>query len=234
MNDNNKIQSLRERDCFVEQELCKFLDNSLYRHHYFADVQRISDKEKQLKGIDIQFSIPCKKLYQIKVDEKAQLKKEYIGNPLDTFSLELSFLDTNKDRQTGWFLDDNKETQFYFFIWIIDADNNYYMKENEINEIAFCLVEKKKIIEYLENNNITKEILLAKDKIIRETNRYGQFEKNSKPFYFFFSTNIAEQPINLIMNKKVYYDLSDFYGVLIKDKINKVYHVQKEIYDKFM
>lgn len=231
---DNKIQSLRTRDTFVEQELCKFLDKTIYKHHYFQDVHRINDKEKQIKGIDIQFSIPCINLYNIKVDEKAQLKKQYIGKPLKTFSLELSTLDKNGYEQTGWFLDERKETQFYFFIWILNTENNDYMKTDDINEIAFCLVEHKKIMNFLERYGYSKQRLLEINQEIRQKNKYGQIDKDSKPFYFFYSTQLAEKPVNLVMNKKIYYQLSDFYGVVVKDKINKVYHIQKEIKDSFM
>lgn len=234
MEKENSIKSLRTRDSFVEQELCKFLDKTVYKHHYFKDVHRISTKEKQIKGIDIQFSIPCINLYQIKVDEKAQLKKQYIGKPLNTFSLELSFLDKNGYQRLGWFLDERKETQFYFFIWILKADNNDYMKEDDINDIAFCLVERKKIFNYLQQNGYSKQILQEKNQQIRKANKSGQIEKDSKPFYFVYSTQLAEKPINLVMNKNIYYQLSDFYGVVVKDKINKVYHIQKEITDSFM
>lgn len=206
------IAGFRERDMKVERELARFMDNHLYNDGRFSRAERTDSREAQLSGSDIILSIPSLGISNIIVDEKGMT--QYMNNPLQTFSLELSFM--NYDREiTGWFVDDEKATQYYMLIWPkakVQWDATY----DDIIEVEYALVSKDAIRKYLETKGYTKEVLIAKAKEIRKSGQEGAIEKGQEDFWFYYTTKLVEKPINLILRKKIYQQLA-----IIKGKITK-------------
>lgn len=209
---------LRSRDNFVEKELAKYLDKSLYKlTNFFSSTNRIDNEKMQYRGVDIILSIPSLNLTNIKVDEKAMLGKDYIGKPKNSFILELSFENGADNNQYGWFLNNEIDTDYYLFIWIDQAKCINWIKEKDFETIDFCFVSRKKIKEYLNNKNYSEETLIKINNQIRKDGRVDKSFNRHNEFFFCFSKDLKEKPINIVMKKYVYQYLSEFTGVIYRD-----------------
>lgn len=167
-----------------------------------------SEMDTQYAGIDISFSSRPYNLNQILIDEKAM--SSYLLSPLPTFALELSYLNPSQSLKTGWFLDKEKKTQYYFCQWV-KAKTNILHNLNEIEDVKFCLVEKKKLVEYLSSYGYTLDFLTKRAAEIRQSGQSGQHDKDaSKPFWFHYNMRLKEQPINLVLKDEIYFRLATF------------------------
>lgn len=215
--------NLRKRDMFVENELTKYLDKSLYkRKDIFSQTDRIKNLDLQYNGVDIILSIPCLNLFEIKVDEKAQLREKYIGNPRPTFILELSFENSANNIQKGWFLDENILTDYYQFIWIDKAKCKDFIKEEDFETIDFCLVSRQKLINYFNNKGFTFNRLMEIENTIRTSGENCNISDND--FYFYYTKDLPEKPINIVVKKYVYQNLADISGTISRDYEKRVFH----------
>lgn len=207
------MAGFRERDMKVERELAKFMDSHLYNDGRFSKHERTDDRDSQLAGSDIILSIPSLGLSDIIVDEKGMT--QYMTRPLPTFSLELSFM-RYEEQITGWFVDDEKTTQYYLMIWP-KATVDWNASENDFIEAEYMLVPKKSLRDYFENEGLSKEALIAKSNEIRRAGVTGQIDKVEGKEYWFFLTpkdKLPEQPINLIVRKNIYRSLSVMSGTI--------------------
>lgn len=205
----------RGRDMFVEREVAKFLDEHLYSNPMFTRHDRTDEIETQMKGSDIILSIPSKGLYDIVVDEKAMTTYYYMKRSLPTFALELSFLTYRGEIVEGWFTDKAKTTEYYLCIWV-SAKKNWFTKD-DIKWLEYALVKRSDIQQYLDAHGYSVDALKAKDKDIRQ--RYSEEKKgvaidkdSNSPFYFYYSPQLAEHPINIVIRKPVYRDLAIIRG----------------------
>lgn len=197
----------------VEREIAMFLDMHLYSDERFTQKDRTDSIEAQMDGSDIIISIPSLNLQNIVVDEKAQT--QYVNRPLPTFSLELSFLSSSNQLVEGWLIDMNKRTEYYLFQWIHRADKDWNIKTHDIRKLEYALVSRKKILDYLESYGYSIDRLKVLDSEIRSTGSFGAHYKTlDKKFYFFFSTQLAEKPINVILRKDVIIKLSEMNGII--------------------
>lgn len=197
----------------VEREIAMFLDMHLYSDERFTQKDRTDSIEAQMDGSDIIISIPSLNLHSIVVDEKAQT--QYVNKPLPTFSLELSFLSSSNRIVEGWFIDMKKSTEYYLFQWVHRADKNWDIKSHDIKKLEYALVSRRKILDYLASCGYSIDRLKELDSEIRNTGNYGPHCKTpDKKFYFFFSTQLAEKPINVILRKEVIINLSEMKGII--------------------
>lgn len=196
----------------VERELARFMDKHLYNDGRFTRAERTDSKEAQLRGSDIILSIPSLGIYDIIVDEKGMT--QYMDNPLPTFSLELSFMNYGREI-TGWFVDESKSTQYYMFLWP-RAKVRWNATCDDILEVEYALVSRSAIQKYLEENGYNQNALIAKTALIRKSNQDGAIDKGEKDFWFYKTTKLIEQPINLILRKKIYLQLATIKGIIKK------------------
>ena len=190
--------SHRNRDSDVEKQVGDFLDSYFYPK-IVQDFNRYTDKPNQLIGKDVSFSFGD--LKHLIVDEKAAT--HYINKDIPTFAFELSFLLPTKTEVVGWLLDPGKKTEYYFLMWI-KAKSNWDIKKDDIQEISATLVSRKKILNYLESITYDRGKLLRANDKIRLNNLDGALGKAEKsPVYFYSSMDLSEQPINLIIKRKV-------------------------------
>lgn len=205
------MAGFRNRDMSVERELAMFMDMHLYSDGRFTRHDRTDDKESQLSGSDIILSVPSLGLESIIVDEKGMT--QYMTRPLPTFALELSFLRYNEEI-TGWFVDDNKSTEYYMFLWP-KANNDWNATMNDFTEVEYALVSKKAIRDYLAKEGWTKEALISKSDEIRRNGISGQIDKrDDKDYWFYYTTKLVEKPINIVLRKKVYRQLAVMTGII--------------------
>lgn len=190
--------SHRKRDSHVEKQVGDFLDCYFYPK-IVRDFTRYTDKVNQLIGMDVCFSIDNYK--KLIVDEKAA--SHYINQDIPTFAFELSFLLPSKTEVLGWFIDTSKKTEYYFLMWI-KAKSHWDITKDDIQEISATLVSRKKIMDYLESISYDRDKLIRANDKIRSTSLEGALAKSKNySVYFYSSMKLSEQPINLIIKRKV-------------------------------
>ena len=220
--------STRKDDMKVEREVAAFLDENLYSKDIFMEFARTDGLEEQISGSDLILTSKDGKLNRSIVDEKVAISRANVDLP--TFSLELSFINKYGKKHIGWFLDSSKSTEYYLFGWILKADipkdeekpgrwKYHEITRDNIREFQWALVSRNKIMKYLEKNGWTLDILAKQDEAIRKRG----YVKNQKEFIrgvsFFYSNKnnkMSEMPINLLLKKETYMELSDFNGIIKK------------------
>lgn len=211
------VLSNRKMDMQVERGVASFLDDNLYVKEIFTKHERTDLKELQLKGSDIVISIPSLGIDDGICDEKAASAYWYLDKSINTFSLEVSSFQHGKLRD-GWIINDSLDTTHYLFCWL-SASKRWFGKD-DIKWLEYVLVDKSDLIGYLESENLTKEhIIENRDWILRNVDKKGAVgKKKHKDFYFYYSPQLAERPVNIILKKDVYLDLSLLHGEIYNDK----------------
>ena len=217
------MESNRKNDTIVEREIAVFLDKNLYLSSgLFSERARTDDKDNQIKGSDIILSTCDGKLHSVVVDEKVAAR--YANKPLNTFSLELSFIGMNNKKKDGWFLDKSKVTQYYLLGWIVKADIQYdesarrfdtdSITRGNIKELDWCLVSRDSIIKFLESKGWSLDKLAKQDDMIRGRG-YVKTKEFVNDVSFRYSDSYKEKPINILLKKQAYMDMSDYSGKII-------------------
>ena len=214
----------RKNDTKVEREIADFLNVMLYQDvSIFKEYVRTDTLKEQISGSDVVLSTSDGKLDKVIVDEK--VASRYANTVLNTFSLELSFINRRGKKQCGWFTDTSKKTEYYLLGWINKADipfdyqNNRYdtnlITKNNIKELEWCLVSRNKIFKFLEEKGWTFEKLAKQDEKIRK-NGSVKTKAFIDDISFRYSDSYVEKPINVLLKKKTYLKLSDYKGKILK------------------
>lgn len=204
--------SLRKSDAEKERILNVFLDKYLFRQKYFSNVDRKTDIENQINGIDVQLDIDDLNLKNINIDEKAQL--HYLDGGLPTFAFELIFRNRNLDFVLGWLMDATKLTTHYLLYFVKTKDGKSLNNVEDIIYVEYLLISKIKLIKYLEEEDLTQTKLTQMAYELKNKESGAHHKSNQLPYYFFYSDQLAEKPVNLIIRKKKLYELA-----LLKGKI---------------
>lgn len=207
---NVELMSVREYDEYCENIMSEFLLKNFYNTLNPKSIQKINDKNLQIKGVDIILNLNDKIYY---IDEKAAIR--YVN--LKTFALELSFIDKKGNTKIGWLLDKNKINDYFLFVWINELYDDKIYNINSIKNVDVALVNKSKIFSYLNSIGWTVENLYNKNNNIRNKNdnRMGNIKKNKCKFSY--SINLKEKPINILLPKETYINIADIYKNIIID-----------------
>ncbi len=205
-------QSLRAIDTAQERVIMSFLEKHLYANLY-ADYEIVSDRKRQLAGIDVVIQTPERTRYD---DVKAQSSPRYINDPRPTFALEILF-DHFYQEHEGWFVRDDLSTTTYCFVWINKAIVNqqgYIDKEENIHEVEAMFVDKAALRKYL-GPDYSPDKLLAEARYMRNTNEAKYHPERGLTIVY--SNFLNERPVNLVVHKRILKDLSfDHYKVTQK------------------
>ena len=191
-----------------EDEKCADIVSSALNHLFYnktKDFERVFDLNRQVKGIDTIFKLNNKTYL---CDEKAAIR--YVNKQLNTFSLELFFVNKKNQMSVGWLLDDKKINNSFLFVWIDKADNDILKSENDIRELEIALVCRENILAFLEKNGWDKNNLVKKcQKIISNPNEYlgNIINDNCK---FSYSKKLVEKPINILISRDDLKKIADF------------------------
>lgn len=197
--------TIREYDEHCEKIVSQFLDEHFYKLlPELENFERITDKQYQVKGVDVIINYKDKQIY---IDEKAAVK--YLK--LKTFALELSFLNRFGKLQTGWFLDKKKINDYYLFVWINELTGDKIEDITSIKEVDVALVKKEKLYNHLETLGWTLDKLKVKDKLIREQCNVNMGDIKKYGCKFSYSEQLKEKPINILLPKTSYIELADVY-----------------------
>ena len=214
------MKSNRKEDSRLEGIVNRFLEDHLFPE--FDNVKYVTDKETQLKGVDVIITSEKLGLDEAKTDIKSAVK--YSTRYLGTFSLELSFLGWRGEERTGWFVNDDLETEYYLFIY--PRSEKYYtdmVSKEDIDYIDYYLVKKEDIMGFLLSRGYDKERLVNVVKEMRE--RYAEaggdkltLDSGSENFHFTLSGRLAEKPVNIVMKRQVYEKYAVMKGRIGYDK----------------
>ncbi len=185
------MQSYYKRDLNKEEKLGIYLDTVYKKLN--LEVTRITDTNKQHRGIDLIYTKNNKDIY---IDEKGQL--DYVNKELPTFTFELSYLKHNTLKK-GWLFDVNKHTHYYFLVTSIKAKNP---EKHDYYNCKITSVNRSKLLQFLNSINLTEQQL----DIYQDAIRAGEYTKNKieikeldikKEGCLFFSPQLNERSINL-------------------------------------
>ena len=197
------ISNLRKDDERCADIVSRFLDEKFYKK-YTKYFDRILDKERQVKGIDTTFMIGDKTYI---CDEKAAIR--YINKGLNTFSLELSFIGRYDDLRDGWLIDEKHINNSFLFVWIDKAKVDMLESVNDIQQLEIALVDRRKILKYLETLGWSQDKMIAKSQKMRENEEEygGNLRKHGCKFVC--SRHLVEQPVNVLLSRDKLKEISD-------------------------
>ena len=216
------MENNRKKDMAVEREIAVFLDEHLYSNkELFTEFARTDTYDEQMRGSDLILSLHDKKIDRVIVDEKVAAR--YANTNLDSFALELSFISKKGSKICGRFLDSSKSTEYYLLGWITKADIEYdkerkryntdSLTRDNIRELEWCLVSRQKIAKFLEKKGWTLDKLAKQDETIRERG-YVKTLDFVDDVSFRYSERYIERPVNILLKKQTYIDLSECHGVI--------------------
>ena len=210
MEKNVNEMSVREYDEHCEKVMAQFLDEHFYKKIGYTWRERVTDRERQVKGLDVILKRDGK-VYNI--DEKAAIR---YTNGLKTFALELSFLNRKGNRVDGWLIDEKKVNDYFVFVWINKIEGELIEKVDSFKEVEVALVSKEKIMIYLESLGWDVDKLLIKDERIRDgiDDNLGDIRKNGCKFSY--SERLFEKPINILLPKQAYIKIADEHSIIMK------------------
>lgn len=202
--------SVREYDEHCEKVMAQFLDEHFYKKIGYTWRERVTDRERQVKGLDVILKRDDK-VYNI--DEKAAIR---YTNGLNTFALELSFLNRKGNRVDGWLIDEKKVNDYFVFVWINKIEGELIENVDSFKEVEVALVSKEKIMIYLESLGWDVDKLLIKDERIRDgiDDNLGDIRKNGCKFSY--SERLFEKPINILLPKQAYIKIADEHKIIMK------------------
>lgn len=205
--------SRRHADSNAERQLAAFLDRNFYRELEKTNVgmvcQRQHDSIIQRQGIDVIIEHNGQTLF---IDEKASLY--YSNAMINTFAFEVDSIQTNDgDIYEGWLLDERLSTTYYLLIWTnircdYDKSKNIWVRREighlstkDFSVVEVFLISRAKLINFLYGEGWTKETIRQKSAEIRQKGKGGRINIDNDNMYFFYSDNLAEKPVNLIIKK---------------------------------
>jgi hypothetical protein len=204
------VQSqFRKSDERAADAVAQFLDERFYTE--CSDVERVMDKARQVRGLDIIFTYNGRKYL---CDEKAAV--QYANKRLGTFALELTMIDRGGYEHIGWFLDGTKTNDSFLFIWVDSISGTSVKSKDDINEVEIALIRKDEIMKFLASKGWTPALLLRKANRIRTVKNENLGSIPQYGYKFSYSTQLVEKPINLLLTREVYRKLSDYTAIIKK------------------
>lgn len=191
------------RDSKRESYVGEFLNSHLF-DVYFEKSERITDKKRQLSGVDIicrHGDIPGELL----IDEKAATS--WANREIGTFAFELSFLLGDREIE-GWFLerDRKSETTHWLCVWPRTSGGQINSVEDIISA-EVVLIECKSLRRWA-RRIAGKSTIYLEDCIQNLRNSREIREMEWAGLRVIISRNLPEQPINLLVPKEILRTLS--------------------------
>lgn len=207
----------REEDERKEQVVSEFL-NEIFYSKDTINYKKVSDRDSQLKGIDATFTFEGSNYI---CDEKAAV--DYVNRDfkLNTFCLELSFLDRIGKERWGWFMDPRKENDSYLFVWIDKARTSELIATRDIYRAEIALVSRARLLELIFSRGFTEPTFFDTIKLLRDGGGipygpHGNRAVYSHGFKFTISPSLREQPVNMLISRDDLKAISDYQFLYIK------------------
>lgn len=195
-----ELKSMRKEDSQQEAILNDFLLENFFQKMN-PSARLVSDKETQIAGADIQQDTRDGKT--VNIDIKAQSSAKYINNPRPTFVLELSSLSKWNEPFIGWFLNPDLITDYYTFVWVLEADvdeKGHIHDKSDVHKVEVMTVHKARLKEYIMS-------LLDEDELDSTIRYMRDAEETYQPLtrgvHFSHTPTLWEKPVNLVVHKNV-------------------------------
>jgi hypothetical protein len=108
----------------------------------------------------------------------------------------------------GWLFDESKQTQYYLLAWVW-ANKEKDFSVDDITKLEVLLIDRQKIIALLAKYGVDSaratrgSIKIRTDGIPRDN-----YKSPTRPFYFYYSPQLAEKPVNIIIHKRTLINLA--------------------------
>lgn len=111
-------------------------------------------------------------------------------------------------------MDVTKLTTHYLLYFVKTKDRKSLNNVEDILYVEYILISKIKLIKNLEDEDLTQTNLTQIAYELKNKESGAHYKSNHLPYYFYYSDQLAEKPVNLIIRKKKLYELA-----LLKGKI---------------
>lgn len=188
------VESNRKEDHILEKPMKRFFD--IIYSFLGITYQRNNNISEDMAGCDTKFFKSGKSFV---IDEKCAT--DYYYKDLKTFAMELSAVsqkeDNNYARYKGWFVDPNKNTEYYALSYV-RATSKKDIKKGVIHSFEVIIVNRKKIEEYILNTANT--TLAGIEKV---TDIEDLFVKRIKSGNFYTQKNTYDFPKENCVVKRI-------------------------------
>ena len=195
-----------------EELFGKWLDKNFYPNFNqiggkkILTIVRNDNESLQKKGVDvIANTSQGEKIY---IDEKAAL--HYINKNIPTFSFEIMNVTS---KAMGWLYNPNYITDYYLLAWP-NAHDESVPDEYAFTTSEVMVIRRENVIQLLEEKGLNPQSI--KEHICKYYNRREQ-DNNIQivdGVKLNFNLTLHEQPINLIISKRLLYQYKDFSGMI--------------------
>lgn len=202
------MKSEFDNDSRCEREFNKFsvryLWNRLDYSNLINSYRNIENKELQKMGVDVELKTNNGEYV---IDEK--IAAHYINRDLPTFAFELC--SNSNGNKIGWLLNDNLKTTHYMVYWTFATNDDYTtVVSDEFTRADAFLLNKARLLKYLEFMGFTKERLMKSCQAIIAHNKFGKVNlKSTDDFSFNRTKQLKEQPINVVIKKSILMKLAE-------------------------
>lgn len=208
----NSIENYRKRDERLEHEVGNWLDKHFYNRTKNVKVERVKDKTRQCKGIDVLVG-------STKVDEKLKIRG-LLNSVIEFPSFEVMRIDRSGNYSEGWFIDSGNETEYYAFLSVFStASSEDLVKESNITKVVYLLVKKSEVSEAIMKSN--RKLMDDAEELI-----YDQTEERMRYFHSAWlkiSRHLKEAPVNLVVKRSFLKTLPHTKEIEItKEKVRKL------------
>ena len=184
--------------------MAEYLDRYLYprlvQSGAITAARRITDRQRQLQGIDVEVRLPDGS--SCAVDEKAQLY--YLNKALPTFAFEVQFLRQGQ-ALPGWLCDRTLVTDRYLLIWpSAETDDPNGIIWQQFIAAECMLISRARLCGYLAQQGLTASGLFGAAGQLRQQGTVGKVPIGQlKGIYLHASDprHYAEAPINLVIGR---------------------------------
>lgn len=193
-----------ELDKMIEEKVAEFTDKYFWSKLPSHREQSLS---AQYAGIDVQLSTNNG---TINFDEKAKIRG-CLNSILQYPSFELEMTSRSGIRKEGWFLANTVQTDYYAFIGVFatTTDENKLTADNQISAVDMLWVKKNDvqnmIYEQISEKQLKEDIAELQEDDISPLMNYGKARKRypHKKFWLTYSSNLKEQPVNLVTTRDI-------------------------------
>lgn len=209
----------RSQDELQEKVIGQFLD-AYYYPTFSTTIDRNTDKETQIHGLDITVTSSNNNVYTI--DEKAAVK--WANKQLNTFAFEVDSLDKNGKLYNGWLMTSTNDAvnDYWLLAWIDSATTTNFNNVNDVEQITVSLIKKTDLYNWLHKKHIDGKSLKAVANNLRSNFNYN----NNNTYTIINGLKVTIQPkvsehaINILIPRKVLTsDVATYSAVVTKKGI---------------
>lgn len=200
------------RDQQIETMTAEFLDKYFYSKFKKADIQRYSDTYHQFGGVDLDIN-------NTHFDEKVKVYG-CLNEVQQYVAFECSIKNKGGYISDGWFQNDSLSTDYYSIIGLSANVSKVteLTSSSQISAADVLWVKKQDVIDFINDNNLSKEQLKQDVAEIRDrgdsnnTDIFGntsldrsgkcRTRYNHKNFWLTYSTKMRERPVNLVLQRQ--------------------------------